>query len=215
MDADGRSHPEEAAIVRTATAATRRNTAPGGMGGSIPLIPLPPGRSWTYVISPIGPLGLAATQKGVCRVAFGAQPRWAAKAYPGDDLTHVFPHAFPGGKAITAYLNGLDADLSAVPIDPGGTPFQRAVWAAARAIPPGETRTYRQIADAVGRPGAARAVGQALGANPVPLLVPCHRVLAAGGGLGGFSGGLGLKARLLALEGVTIGAKTPEAAPAA
>jgi len=208
--------------MRTATRASAqaiparpagRNTAPDGMGGSIPLIPLPPGRSWTYVISPIGPIGLAATPRGVCRVEFGAGPRWAAGAYPDEPLTHVFPHAFPGGKALIAYLNGLPADLSAVPVDPGGTPFQRAVWAAARAIPPGETRTYQEIAAAVGRPGAARAVGQALGANPVPLLVPCHRVLATGGGLGGFSGGLGLKARLLALEGVTAGA--PERAPTA
>lgn len=199
--------------MRTATTA-RRNTAPGGMGGSIPLIPLPPGRSWTYVISPIGPLGLAATPRGVCRLEFGAAPRWAAAAYPGETLSHVFPHAFPGGKAIIAYLNGLPADLAAVPVDPGGTPFQRAVWAAARAIPRGETRTYQQIAAAIGRPGAARAVGQALGANPVPLLVPCHRVLATGGGLGGFTGGVGLKARLLALEGI-VGAETPGATPAA
>jgi AraC family transcriptional regulator of adaptative response/methylated-DNA-[protein]-cysteine methyltransferase len=205
--------------MRTATAATRREEAPGGMSGSIPLIPLPPGRSWTYVISPIGPIGLAATQRGVCRVDFGAAPRWAAAAYPGENLTHVFPHAFPGGKAIIAYLNGLppgpSGDLATVPVDPGGTPFQRAVWAATRAIPRGETRTYQEIATAVGRPGAARAVGQALGANPVPLLVPCHRVLATGGGLGGFTGGIGLKARLLALEGVTVGAETPGAAPTA
>jgi O-6-methylguanine DNA methyltransferase len=192
--------------MRTASPVSpvHRSAAPDGMGGSIPLIPLPPGRSWTYVLSPLGPIGLAATPRGVCQVRFGAGPRWAAAAYPGEDLHHVFPHAFPGGKALVAYLNGLPADLSAVPVDPGGTPFQRAVWAAARGIPPGETRTYREIAAAVGRPGAARAVGQALGANPVPLLVPCHRVLAAGGRLGGFTGGVGLKARLLALEGVSV-----------
>jgi len=195
--------------MRTATPETRPRA------DDVLLVPLPPGRSWTYVLSPLGPIGLAATQRGVCEVRFGAGPRWAAEAYPGEAMTHVFPHAFPGGKALVAYLNGLDADLSAVPVDPGGTPFQRAVWAAARAIPRGRTRTYAEIAAAVGRPGAARAVGQALGANPVPLLVPCHRVLATGGGLGGFSGGIGLKARLLVLEGVMVGTGTPEAAPAA
>jgi O-6-methylguanine DNA methyltransferase len=183
--------------------AVRRIEAADGMGGSIPVVPLPPGVSWTYVISPLGPIGMAATPRGVCRVALGAEPRWYRRAYPDTPMGHVFPHAFPGGKAVIAYLTGLPADLSGVPLDLGGTPFQRAVWSAARAIPFGETRTYAQVAAAVGRPGAARAVGQALGANPVPLLVPCHRVVATGGGLGGFTGGLEMKARLLALEART------------
>jgi AraC family transcriptional regulator of adaptative response/methylated-DNA-[protein]-cysteine methyltransferase len=173
------------------------------IGGSIPVIPLPPGISWTYILSPLGPVGMAATPKGVCRVELGAEPRWYRRAFPGTDVSHVFPHAFPGGKAVVAYLTGLSADLGAVPLDGvaiGGTPFQRAVWSAARAIPAGETRTYAAIARAIGRPGTARAVGRALGANPVPLLVPCHRVVASDGTLGGFTGGLDLKARLLALE---------------
>ncbi|MDH5527272.1 MAG: methylated-DNA--[protein]-cysteine S-methyltransferase [Nitrospirota bacterium] len=171
-----------------------------GMGGSIPVIPLPPGLSWSFVISPLGPVGLAATPRGVCRVELGAGPRWAREVFPGKPLSHVFPHAFPGGKLIVAWLNGAHADLSGVPLDIDGTPFQMAVWCAAAQIPRGQTRTYAQVAEAVGSPGAARAVGQALGANPVPLLVPCHRVVAAGGGLGGFTGGLDLKRRLLALE---------------
>jgi O-6-methylguanine DNA methyltransferase len=83
-----------------------------------------------------------------------------------------------------------------------GTPFQQAVWQAMTAIPAGETRTYGELARAIGRPRAGRAVGQACGANPVPVLVPCHRVLAVGGRLGGFSGGLDWKRRLLAREGV-------------
>lgn len=82
----------------------------------------------------------------------------------------------------------------------GATAFRRAVWEAARAIPWGETRTYGWLAAQVGRPGAARAVGQALGANPCPIVVPCHRVVGRAGP-GGFSGGLALKERLLALEG--------------
>lgn len=83
----------------------------------------------------------------------------------------------------------------------GTTPFQQAVWQETRNIPWGEKRSYRWLAQAMGRPGAFRAVGQALGQNPFPILVPCHRVVSSNGSLGGYSGGLGLKARLLAVEG--------------
>ena len=88
------------------------------------------------------------------------------------------------------------------PVDfPQGTPFQRQVWAALQTIPIGETRSYGQIAAVIGRPKAVRAVGQACGANPIPVLVPCHRVLASGGRIGGFSAGLQWKRKLLAREG--------------
>jgi methylated-DNA-[protein]-cysteine S-methyltransferase len=96
---------------------------------------------------------------------------------------------------------GLPADAAEIPLDLSrGTAFQQNVWKAMLAIPFGQTRTYGQIAAAVGKPGAARAVGGACHANPLPVLVPCHRVVAAGGKLGGFGGGLELKKRLLALE---------------
>jgi len=81
-----------------------------------------------------------------------------------------------------------------------GTPFQRAVWQTLLEIPCGETRSYRWVAERIGRPRAARAVGQAMGANPLPLLLPCHRVVSSGGGLGGFGGGLALKTTLLRAE---------------
>jgi methylated-DNA-[protein]-cysteine S-methyltransferase len=84
---------------------------------------------------------------------------------------------------------------------PSGTPFQQSVWAALRTIPYGTTASYAEVAELVGRPRAFRAVGQANGANPIPIIVPCHRVIAAGGGLGGYSGGLGVKMQLLAVEG--------------
>jgi O-6-methylguanine DNA methyltransferase len=89
-----------------------------------------------------------------------------------------------------------DIDLSQ------GTEFQRRVWRALLDIPRGETRTYKQIAEQIGRPRASRAVGQAVGANPLPIVVPCHRVVARNG-LGGFGGGLPMKKRLLRLEGAT------------
>jgi len=82
----------------------------------------------------------------------------------------------------------------------GATAFQRRVWAATRLIPRGETRSYAWVAAEIKQPGAARAVGQALGRNPLPVIIPCHRVLAAGGGLGGFTGGLAMKEYLLGLE---------------
>jgi O-6-methylguanine DNA methyltransferase len=85
-----------------------------------------------------------------------------------------------------------------------GTAFQHSVWSALRTIPIGQTKSYAEVAQAIGRPKATRAVGQACGANPIPLLIPCHRVLAANRKLGGFSAGLGWKEKLLAIEGVEV-----------
>jgi O-6-methylguanine DNA methyltransferase len=104
------------------------------------------------------------------------------------------------GRAVWRVLQGRAAGRLP-PLDlAGGTPFQRKVWAALRRIGAGETETYGQLAAALGRPKAARAVGSACAANPAPLLIPCHRVVASGGGLGGFSGGLEWKRKLLARE---------------
>ena len=94
------------------------------------------------------------------------------------------------------------------PLDLAGTEFQQNVWNALRKIPAGQTKSYAEIARAIGRPQAVRAVGGACGANPVPVLVPCHRVLAANQKLGGFSSGLAWKRRLLVREGVLIQTKT-------
>ena len=88
---------------------------------------------------------------------------------------------------------------------PGQTPFQQAVYRTVAAIPAGEALSYGEVADAAGSPGAARAVGNAMARNPIPLVVPCHRVLASGGALGGFTGGLDLKKSLLPAEGAGVG----------
>lgn len=90
---------------------------------------------------------------------------------------------------------------------PGATPFKKAVWEATRSIPRGETRSYGDIAVQVGRPGGARAVGQVMASNPIAVLVPCHRVIASDGGLGGYGGHLEVKRRLLTLEGAMKGIK--------
>lgn len=138
----------------------------------------------------------------------------------GDDtaLTHVWLPGTTGlagtrGKApgplraaaaqLEEYFSGARRSF-ALPLAPRGTAFQLAVWKALTGIPYGETVTYGELARRVGRPGAPRAVGQANGANPLPIVYPCHRVVAAGGRIGGYGGGVETKARLLALEGATL-----------
>src|SRR5512143_236728 len=91
-----------------------------------------------------------------------------------------------------------------LPLAPRGTPFQQRVWEALRAIPFGVVRTYGDVARDIGQPLAVRAVGQANGRNPLPIVIPCHRVIAGDGTIGGYSGGLNVKHRLLALEGVEL-----------
>jgi methylated-DNA-[protein]-cysteine S-methyltransferase len=100
---------------------------------------------------------------------------------------------------LQAYFAG-DLRRFCLPLELAGTPFQRRVWAWLETIPYGETRSYRQVAEAIGLPHAVRAVGAANGANPAPIVVPCHRVIGAGGKLVGYGGGLELKRRLLSFE---------------
>ena len=104
---------------------------------------------------------------------------------------------------LEAYFAGTRQDFD-LPIRIGGTAFQHAVWEALREIPCGKTSTYGQIAARIGRPGAVRAVGHAIGQNPISIIVPCHRVIGKDGTLTGFAGGLSAKAWLLEREGVTV-----------
>ena len=107
------------------------------------------------------------------------------------------------GRELMAYSAGKDADLSAIMDLEDGTPFQRSVWLALREIPKGEVMSYGEVAEAIGKPGSARAVGQAVGANPLTIVVPCHRVVGSDGALTGFGGGLDTKVALLVHEGRT------------
>jgi methylated-DNA-[protein]-cysteine S-methyltransferase len=129
-----------------------------------------------------------------------------------ESLARRFPAAVEGDPPpfvaqaivqITDLLAGGKTDLGGIKVDPDGSNFERDVWRAARRIPCGEVRSYGDIAREIGAPGAAQAVGLALGRNPVPILVPCHRVLAADGRSGGFSapGGVATKFRILEIEG--------------
>lgn len=146
----------------------------------------------------LGRLNLYATDKGLAAVTYrddigmsDAQPS-AAKLKPYAD-------------AIIAYLAGRGNDLAALPLDiQWGTELQRKVWKAIHRIPYGQTISYSDLALRVGAPNAVRAAGSACGKNPIPLVIPCHRVLAKDGGLGGFTWGLGVKKKLLALESVAL-----------
>ena len=151
--------------------------------------------------TPLGTVLAGATEKGLCSIKLGDDARRLKRL-----LTEEFPaaelveDALPGlQEKIAAFIAG-EASLARVPLDIRGTVFQRRVWEALRRIPRGETRTYQDIARAVGAPDAVRAVGSACGANPVALAVPCHRAVRADGGLGGYAWGLQRKRRLLALE---------------
>jgi O-6-methylguanine DNA methyltransferase len=107
--------------------------------------------------------------------------------------------AAEAARQLDEYFSGRRREFD-LPLDLAGTEFQQRVWKSVSGIPYGQTRSYAQIATSIGSPKAVRAVGAANGANPVVIIVPCHRVIASGGGLGGYGGGLELKRRLLALE---------------
>ncbi len=112
-------------------------------------------------------------------------------------------------RALAAYFAGDLGAIDGIGVDPGGTGFQAAVWSALRAIPAGETKTYGDLATSVDHPGSARAVGGAVGANPIPIVIPCHRVVGSDGRLTGFGGGLERKQWLLRHEGCAV-AERPE-----
>lgn len=136
-----------------------------------------------------------------------ATRRAVLRRYPDAEETPPSPVIAEAITGMTRLLAGDEVDLRDVPLDMTGVPdFQQEVYAVARALPRGVTMTYGEIAARVGAPGAAQAVGQAMGHNPFPIVVPCHRVVAAGGANGGFSapGGVDTKLRLLAIEGATL-----------
>ena len=110
----------------------------------------------------------------------------------------------PWDETLRAWFEQPDDAIVQIPIAPWGTPFQRRVWSVLRSLRVGQTISYGELAQKIGRPGAARAVGNAVGANPLLVLIPCHRVLAGGGSLGGFSAGLDRKRWLLRHEGVAL-----------
>jgi methylated-DNA-[protein]-cysteine S-methyltransferase len=149
-----------------------------------------------------GPRGISAVQ--LPEADEQALRRRLARTMPSAHESPPPPEVQNAIDAIVALLDGEPRDLATVALDMERLPeFNRRVYAVARAVPPGGTITYGEIAERIGERGAAQAVGQALARNPFPIIVPCHRVLAAGGALGGFSarGGVATKRRMLAIEG--------------
>lgn len=155
--------------------------------------------------TPAGPLTFAVDEDGaLIRAHFeesddpsDIEDELQAEGY--EEFVQDPDHTAQLRQEISEYCAGERREFT-VPVAASGTPWQKKVWEALRRIPFGETRSYAQVADMIGRPGAARAVGGANGCNRVPLIVPCHRVIAADGSLGGFSGGLHLKEKLLEHE---------------
>jgi len=163
----------------------------GGAGAAI---------AYTVVDSPLGALLVARTGRGICRVALGDDP-YRLDALVRDEFPAAEVQRDDDGLApvVDEVLRRIAGNEPAVdlPLDVRGTAFQLRVWRELQRIPRGETRTYGALAEAVGAPGGARAVGQACGSNPVAVVVPCHRVVPAGGGLGGYAWGVEKKRTLL------------------
>lgn len=147
---------------------------------------------------------MASTSKGLVFVGSQNKPfeelsEWAMKRFPGSDLVEDGEKLEPYAVELIQYLEGKRQAFT-VPFDYNGTPFQIAVWNALCRIPYGETKSYSDIANVINKPAAVRAVGAAIGANPVLITVPCHRVVGKNGGLTGYRGGLEMKTKLLDLE---------------
>jgi AraC family transcriptional regulator of adaptative response/methylated-DNA-[protein]-cysteine methyltransferase len=162
----------------------------GGAGATI---------RWAVVESSLGPMLVAATDKGVCRLSFGRGREELERLFPNAELVE-------GGADFADLLQRVVAAIDDpasgrdIPVDVRGTAFQERVWQELRKIPPGETRSYTEIAAAAGNARAVRAAGSANGANHVPVLIPCHCVVRSDGSLGGYAYGLAIKQKLLERE---------------
>lgn len=159
---------------------------------------------WTVIRFHTWDMRLVATDRGVCWAGLqddsnGEWTAWTAKHFPRSPLIQADARLKPYATQLVEYFQGKRS-IFTIPLDLRGTPFQLSVWNALRDIPFSATRSYSEIAQRIGRPSTVRAVGAAIGANPVLILVPCHRVIGKDGSLTGFRAGLDLKRRLLQLE---------------
>lgn len=147
---------------------------------------------YAYTPTPVGDLLVVGSEEGLLRIEF--PPAAAPAGVPRDERRLA-----PVLRQIDEYFAGSRREFD-VPLAPRGTAFQLEVWRALQRIPYGETRSYAEIARSIGRPAATRAVGAANGANPIPIIIPCHRVIGSNGALTGFGGGIDVKRWLLDLE---------------
>ncbi len=154
---------------------------------------------WTQAMTSLGRMLVAWTDRGVCRLSFDEEAEALTRRFPAAQL-------HPAGGEAAQFVAAIVAEVETprtgadIPVDVRGTAFQEAVWKALSEIPSGETRSYAQIAASIGKPAAVRAVGSACGANPVAVLIPCHRALRTDGTLGGYAYGLDIKTELLKRE---------------
>jgi methylated-DNA-[protein]-cysteine S-methyltransferase len=159
---------------------------------------------WHQIESPIGTLLLAGDGMRMRLIHFQSGPH--ARKPAAEWVRNPVPFAAAVSQ-LAEYFEGRRCTFE-LPLAPRGTEFQQTVWAALRRIPYGETLSYGELARRIGRPHASRAVGLANGANPLPIVVPCHRVIGADGSLTGFGGGLDIKRKLLALERAQAGPRS-------
>lgn len=162
---------------------------------------------WSVLEAPEWELHIAATEDGLCFVGSLGQSldelaKWAASRCPQRALVRDDDRLSPYKRELTRYVQG-QLEQFTTPLSYWGTPFQQAVWQALCHIPYGQTRTYSDIAHSIGKPAAVRAVGAAIGANPLQIVIPCHRVIGKSGALTGYRGGIDMKVRLLELEGIS------------
>jgi AraC family transcriptional regulator of adaptative response/methylated-DNA-[protein]-cysteine methyltransferase len=156
---------------------------------------------WAVVPTSLGPMLVAATEKGICRLSFDEDEAELHRRFPAAEI-------LPADDSVADWIKGAveavehPARMPDLPLDVAGTAFQEAVWQELRRIPAGETRSYSDIAAAVGKPQAVRAAGSANGANNVAVLIPCHRVVRSDGSMGGYAYGIERKEKLLAKESV-------------
>jgi AraC family transcriptional regulator of adaptative response/methylated-DNA-[protein]-cysteine methyltransferase len=158
---------------------------------------------YTIVDCSLGKFLIGATERGICAITFAsseAQVKAALRReYPSAEIVLDDKGLQRWASAFLKYLQGQHSRLD-LPLDIQGTAFQQRVWKELQRIPYGQTRSYSEIAQAIGQPKAVRAVARACAANPVPILIPCHRVIRKNGALGGYSGGIARKRALLMLE---------------
>jgi methylated-DNA-[protein]-cysteine S-methyltransferase len=155
---------------------------------------------WSVIESPIGGIGVAVEADVVCRVTFGASAGTVGVSAGTASAGSPSPVMADAVRQLREYFAGERTDFDLPTVRSDGTDFDRAVWESIAAIPYGQTRSYGELARAMGDPSAAQAVGTACHRNPLPIIVPCHRVIGADGKLVGFGGGLKRKQWLLELE---------------
>jgi methylated-DNA-[protein]-cysteine S-methyltransferase len=180
---------------------------------------------YAVIPSPVGRVGIAWTERALVLAEMDVatdRTSWDTDYVPGGTVARLrerLSRRFPGAdlrrgsdtappvRALRRYFDGDLSAPDALAVDPGGRGFRGAVWREIRRIPPGKTATYGELAARAGRPGAARAAGGAVGSNPIPIVIPCHRVVGADGRLTGFGGGLSRKRWLLEHEGAVAGSR--------